>query len=150
LLEPAAVHGLVGLLFPLARVVTPNIPEARMLGAGQVESASDLAAAAAVLRGLGAAAVLVKGGHLPGGEAIDWLDDSGEITTFSHRRLAVEGHGTGCTLSSAIACGLALGQPLILACRSACDYVHGALVHSYRPGRSTLAVLGHDWQRASR
>jgi hydroxymethylpyrimidine/phosphomethylpyrimidine kinase len=62
----------------------------------------------------------------------------------------VEGHGTGCTLASAIAAQLALGRRLPEACAAAADYVHGALAHSYRPGRTKLAVLDHFWQSRPR
>ena len=58
----------------------------------------------------------------------------------------VEGHGTGCTLASAIAANLALGKALDAACEGATDYVHGALRHAVRPGRSQVAVLNHFWQ----
>ncbi|MGQ0800996.1 MAG: bifunctional hydroxymethylpyrimidine kinase/phosphomethylpyrimidine kinase [Pseudomarimonas sp.] len=145
LLEADAVACLIQRLFPLATVITPNLPEALLLGAPGVVTAADLAPAAAQLRRLGAKAVLLKGGHLNGPEAIDWLDSDSHTQQFSHPRLAVEGHGTGCTLASAIACGLALGLPLDQACRAAADYVHGALRHAYRPGQSMLAVLAHDW-----
>jgi len=146
LLEADAIAGLIEQLFPLASVITPNLPEARLLGAPTVETAADMGPAAAALRQLGAKAVLLKGGHLDAPEAIDWLDSESATQHFSHPRLAVEGHGTGCTLSSAIACGLALGLPLNKACEAAADYVHGALQYAYRPGRTMLAVLAHDWR----
>ncbi len=147
LLEGAAIARLIERLFPLASVITPNLPEALLLGAPNVATAADLAPAAAFLRRLGARAVLLKGGHLDGSEAVDWLDADTTTLRLSHPRLSVEGHGTGCTLSSAIACGLALGLPLSKACEAATDYVHGALRQAYRPGQSTLAVLAHDWRQ---
>lgn len=147
LLEPAAVRRLIDRMFPLARVITPNLPEAELVNGIRVGSADVLAGAAAALRALGCPAVLLKGGHLPGDTAVDWLDDGGATWAFRHARLGIEGHGTGCTLSSAIACGLALGHPLQLACGEACDYVHGALRHAYRPGQSDLCVLDHHWRQ---
>lgn len=150
LLEPSAVRRLVERLFPLARLITPNLPEAELLAGIRVGNPDELAGAAAALRALGCRAVLLKGGHLPGETAIDWLDDAAVTHEYRHPRLGLEGHGTGCTLSSAIACGLALGEPLDRACEAACDYVHGALRHAYRPGRSDLCVLDHHWQSARR
>ncbi len=147
LLEPAAIARLVERLFPRASVITPNLPEALLLGAPNVEKAADLPRTAAALRQLGARAVLLKGGHLEGPKAIDWLDFESHTRRFSHPRLPVEGHGTGCTLSSAIACGLAMNMSLDEACKAATDYVHGALQHAYRPGQSSLAVLAHDWRQ---
>jgi hydroxymethylpyrimidine/phosphomethylpyrimidine kinase len=146
LLEESALRCLVERLFPLAKLVTPNLPEAEMLGVGRVSEADQLAAAAAALRRLGAQAVLLKGGHLHSGTVVDWLDADGDPVAFRHPRLPIEGHGTGCTLSSAIACGLARGEPLAVACENATDYVHGALRHAYRPGRSHLGVLDHLWR----
>ncbi|MBP7789543.1 MAG: bifunctional hydroxymethylpyrimidine kinase/phosphomethylpyrimidine kinase, partial [Thermomonas sp.] len=62
---------------------------------------------------------------------------------FGHDRLALEAHGTGCTLASAIAANLCLGMPMQQACAAATDYVHRALRMGYRPGRSALVVLDH-------
>jgi hydroxymethylpyrimidine/phosphomethylpyrimidine kinase len=148
LLEADAIGALRERLFPLCTLVTPNLPEAALL-LGRPESvvAADMAAAAAALLALGAPAVLLKGGHRPGGVVLDRLQLPGADFEFLHPRLAVEGHGTGCTLSAAVACGLARGDPLPDACRAAGDYVHGALRAAYRPGRARLAVLGHDWRR---
>ncbi len=146
LLEPPAVQQLVSNLFPLARVVTPNLPEAQLLGAPPVQAPADLAGIARAIRSLGAVAVLVKGGHLDGDEVVDLLDDGSLQREFRHPRLPVEGHGTGCTLSTAIACGLARGFALEAAVAAACDFVHGALRTAYRAGRAPLSILEHDWQ----
>jgi hydroxymethylpyrimidine/phosphomethylpyrimidine kinase len=146
LLDEDALGALVGRLFARAAVVTPNLPEAALLlGRGEIDR-GEMAAAAQALRALGAQAVLLKGGHLGGGTVLDRLQLDGRSVDFEHRRLALEGHGTGCTLSSAIACGLALGQDLEEACRAACDYVHGALLAATRPGSAPLATLGHFWR----
>ncbi len=146
LLDPGAIACLVETLFPLASVVTPNVPEAVLLGAAAVTSESSLRVAADAIRQLGATAVLLKGGHLDGPLVVDWLDSDNATRSFSHPRLSREGHGTGCTLSSAIACGLALGNTLEEACCNATDYVHGALLHAYLPGGTSLAVLDHLWK----
>ena len=152
LLPAAALERLIARLFPLSSVITPNIPEAELLlGAdARIASADEAQAACAALRALGAAAVLLKGGHLAGARTLDRLDDGSRIHLFEHPRLDVNGHGNGCTLASALACGLAVGRSLADACRDACDYVHGALRHAYRPGRSDVAVLGHDWRLRQR
>jgi hydroxymethylpyrimidine/phosphomethylpyrimidine kinase len=97
------------------------------------------------LLALGAPAVLLKGGHLPGRKLVDRLDDGWQLHEFEHPRLKVEGHGTGCTLASAIAAQLALGRKLPEACAAAGEYVHRALQGAYRPGRTKLAVLDHLW-----
>ena len=147
LLEPEAVKAIVSRLFPLASVVTPNLPEARFLGAEAITDEAGLGHAATFVRSLGAAAVLLKGGHLEGKEAIDLLDFEERRRVFRHPRIAIEGHGTGCTLASAIACGLAAGKDVGSATAAACDYVHGALRFAYRPGSGAISVLDHDWQR---
>ena len=144
LLEADAVDALVGELLPLATVLTPNLPEAQLLlGRDLPIGRDDMAAAAAALLALGTPAVLLKGGHLPDGDPVDRLQTADATLEFVHRRLPLEGHGTGCTLSSALACGLAAGLPLETAARNACDYIHRALQNAYRPGRAQLAVLGH-------
>jgi hydroxymethylpyrimidine/phosphomethylpyrimidine kinase len=149
LLDRDALGALVGQLFPLATLATPNLPEASLLLDGRTIQRESMAAASTALLALGCRAVLLKGGHLPEGDVEDRLErDGAEAVLFRHPRLAVEGHGTGCTLSSAIACGLAQGNTLEHACRAACDYIHGALRHSSVPGSRELAVLGHNWRRA--
>ena len=71
--------------------------------------------------------------------------ESGSLE-FAHARLKLEGHGTGCTLASAIAANACLGMKLPEACAAATDYVHGALLGSYRPGKGGLSVLDHFWR----
>ncbi|MBK6727244.1 MAG: bifunctional hydroxymethylpyrimidine kinase/phosphomethylpyrimidine kinase [Xanthomonadales bacterium] len=145
LLEDSALDALRTRLLPLASVLTPNIPEAELL-LGRKIGADSADAALTALLALGARAVLLKGGHLPGTRMLDRLGEGTRRTCFEHARIAVEGHGTGCTLASAIAAQLALGQPLAEACARAADYVHGALRHSYRPGLGSVAVLDHFWR----
>ena len=77
---------------------------------------------------------------------VDRYSDGQTRAAFAHARLDVEGHGTGCTLASAIAANLGLGMPLRAACEAATDYVHGALRHATRPGRARVVVLDHFWQ----
>ncbi|MDY0748341.1 bifunctional hydroxymethylpyrimidine kinase/phosphomethylpyrimidine kinase [Paucibacter sp. R3-3] len=119
---------LVRELFPLATVITPNLDEAGWLLERKLVDAAALEPAARDLQALGARAVLLKGGHLPGDEVIDQLLDGTTIQRWQAARIASRNtHGTGCTLSSAIACGLALGQPLREAVVSARGYVRAAM-----------------------
>lgn len=146
LLADDALDALRTRLLPIATVVTPNIPEAELLIGQSISDQTAAASALTALLRLGAPAVLLKGGHLPGERMIDRLGFGGETVVFEHAKLAVEGHGTGCTLASAIAANLALGVDRVRACRSASDYVHGALLNAYRPGRGSVAVLDHFWR----
>ncbi|HEV7683200.1 MAG TPA: bifunctional hydroxymethylpyrimidine kinase/phosphomethylpyrimidine kinase, partial [Pyrinomonadaceae bacterium] len=110
LMDEAALDQLVTELIPLARLVTPNIPEAETLTATAIASEADMRNAAAAIRKLGARAVLIKGGHLAPGDAIDVLDDEGNVTVFREQRIeGAELHGSGCILSAAIAAGLGKG-----------------------------------------
>ena len=130
LLRPEAIAALKERLLPLATVITPNLPEAAVLL--DLEEAGDEAGmidAAARLRKLGPRAVLLKGGHLDkDAESIDVLDDGGEPLTLAAPRIATENtHGTGCTLSAAIAALLARGLSLRAAVREAKAYVTAAI-----------------------
>jgi hydroxymethylpyrimidine/phosphomethylpyrimidine kinase len=144
LLDPAALDTLRGRLLPLATVVTPNIPEAELLVGHAIRTGDDAAAAADALVARGAAAALVKGGHLAvPGPVVDRLHLAGARHDFEHARLDIDAHGTGCTLASAIAARLAHDDDIAAACRAAGDYVHRALVGAYRPGRGDVVVLDH-------
>ncbi len=149
LLEPAALEAMCTRLLPLATVITPNIPEAELLLGHAIANDDDAEAALVELLALGARAVLLKGGHLKGKELVDRLDDGRQLFEFVHPRLKVEGHGTGCTLASAMAANLARRMPLAQACDAAADYVHGALASAYRPGKGKLAVLDHFWRTSN-
>lgn len=147
LLADDALDALRERLLPLATVLTPNIPEAELLLGHAIADDGDAEAALVELLALECGAVLLKGGHLPGtGAMVDRYDDGEALLEFEHPRLDLEGHGTGCTLASAIAANLCRGQTLREACAAATDYVHGALVHAYRPGRGRVAVLDHFWR----
>jgi hydroxymethylpyrimidine/phosphomethylpyrimidine kinase len=125
LIEESAIDALMRELFPLARVVTPNIPEAERITGLSITSESDMRAAAARIRAMGAQAVLLKGGHLSGAsDAVDILDDDGVVTAFRDPRVPdVQVHGTGCVLSSAIAAGLGQGKTLVASVRAAKNFV---------------------------
>ncbi len=96
-------------LFPLATVVTPNLDEASILCQQKIRTEQDMEGAARTIRGMGPQYVLIKGGHLPGERVVDLLYDGRDFVRRESRRISGEFHGTGCTLSSAIAAGLAKG-----------------------------------------
>jgi hydroxymethylpyrimidine/phosphomethylpyrimidine kinase len=137
LIDEEAFEILKSRLFPLARVVTPNIPEAEKLAGFAIESESDMRRAAQVIQSLGARAVLVKGGHRSlGDEALDiLLTEAGSFVEFRNEYLDVgEVHGSGCTLSAAIAAGLATGLTLEEAVAAAKRYVTDAIRSAPRIG----------------
>ena len=146
LLDIDALAALRERLFPLARVLTPNLHEAELLVGRPIVSLQDMREAALELRRHASMAILMKGGHRPGNDVVDVLLTDDRFVQFIHPRLDVEGHGTGCTLSAAIASELALGRTVEEACRRAGDYVFGALRGAYRPGSGELSVLDHDWR----
>lgn len=133
LIDEKAIASLVAELFPLARVVTPNIPEAERLTGLAIKTEADMAAAASAIRSAGARAVLIKGGHVLESriagtdiptEAVDVLDNEGRVTIFREELIdAGEIHGSGCTLSAAIASCLAAGMELEESVRRAKQYV---------------------------
>ena len=144
LLADDALEAMRTRLLPLATVLTPNIPEAELLLGRRITDGDGAADALLRLRALGCQAVLLKGGHLDeGASVIDRYDDGRTNAAFTHDRIEIEGHGTGCTLASAIAANLCLGLPLPAACEAAIDYVFAALRNGYRPGRGPVAVLDH-------
>ena len=121
-------------LISRARVVTPNLPEAAaLLDAPQARNEDEMRAQAQKLLALGAGAVLIKGGHGSGPETVDLLVEAGGATRFAAPRVATKNtHGTGCTLASAIAAGLAKGLPLGEAVREAKTYVSAAIAAADR------------------
>jgi len=156
LMEDHALAALIDQLLPLARLVTPNIPEAERLTGIAIKSESDMRRAATMIRELGAPAVLVKGGHLVSqkagrrqrvenyeadqiaehnNDAIDVLDDQGKVTVFRAKRIAgAELHGSGCILSAAIAAGLGNGMTLEESVKAAKSFVLEAMRNSLQPG----------------
>jgi hydroxymethylpyrimidine/phosphomethylpyrimidine kinase len=129
LLTPDAIASIVELLFPLATLVTPNLDEVALLLGERVTDVDGMERAARALVGrLGARAALVKGGHLAGDELVDVLFDGAEMRRFSHARIATTStHGTGCTLSAAIAASLALADTLEGAVEQGLAYVGRAI-----------------------
>ena len=144
LLADDALEAMRTRLLPLATVLTPNIPEAELLLG---EPITDAAAAERALQRLCTmvpASVLLKGGHLDEGSVVvNRYRGVGGEARFAHARAALEGHGTGCTLASAIAANLCLGLSPREASAVAADYVAAALHHGYRPGKGDVVVLGH-------
>lgn len=134
LLAPDSTSALVGRIFPLATLITPNAPEAERLSGVAVADEESQERAARKLVGSGPA-VLVKGGHLEGGEIVDLLLAEEVVYRYVHQRIATSStHGTGCTLSSAIAARLALGDTLPEAVRKAIEFVQGAIAAAYPVG----------------
>ncbi len=129
LIAEETVAVLVQELFPLATVITPNLDEAELLLGHKISGIAGLEPAAQELLALGAPNVLLKGGHLQGEEVVDLLLQPGrEPVRLSSQRISSQNvHGTGCTLSSAIAAQLATGHPLEQAVRLARAYILGAI-----------------------
>jgi hydroxymethylpyrimidine/phosphomethylpyrimidine kinase len=134
LLSQTAITTLKTLLIPRAHLLTPNLPEAaRLLGVPAAKNEAEMEAQAQALLALGPAAVLVKGGHGEGDEAVDILVTREGTTRFAAPRIpSRNAHGTGCTLSSAIAAGLAQGMTLQGAVQGAKAYVHAAIAAADR------------------
>jgi hydroxymethylpyrimidine/phosphomethylpyrimidine kinase len=150
LLAPEAVDVLRRVLIPRARVLTPNLPEAAaLLDAPPAQNETEMREQAEQLLALGAQAVLIKGGHAGGAESVDLLVEPTAFARLAAERIATDNtHGTGCTLSSAIAAGLAKGFALAEAVRQAKAYVTAAIAASDRlavgSGRGPVHHL-HAW-----
>ena len=151
LIDDEALRSLVRELLPLARVVTPNIPEAERITGLSIRNEDGMLEAARILREMGARAVLVKGGHLDG-DAVEILDNENQVTVFRGARLRTEStHGTGCTLAAAIAASLAHGLDLISAVGTAKRFVRDAirhaphLGHGHGPVNHSVAVRFGAW-----
>jgi hydroxymethylpyrimidine/phosphomethylpyrimidine kinase len=149
LLEADAVAALKSRLLPLATIVTPNLFEAEgLLGWSEISTRAEMADAARALGDLGPRAVLVKGGHLPGDRAIDVLFDGHEITDIDGVRFDSEDtHGTGCTLSAAIAARLAHGDDLLTAVHAGKEFVSGAIERALRIGKG-YGPVNPGWRLA--
>lgn len=143
--EDAAVKAMKESLVPLAEVITPNIIEASILSGNAIASKDDMVAAGIAICGKGSRATLVKGGHIEGCAEDVLVCATGEITWFRAERIETENtHGTGCTLSSAIASYLALGFNLETAIERAKHYLSGALIHDLDLG-SGYGPVNHMW-----
>lgn len=144
LMRSDARETILSKLFPLATLVTPNIPEAELITGIKIEDEDSLERVIYKIADLGCKNVLVKGGHLED-EPIDTLLYDDEIYKFSSKRVHTKNtHGTGCTLSSAIALFLAKGNTLDMAVAKAKDYLTYALERSYIVGKGHGPV-NHFW-----
>ena len=138
LIEESAIEVIKARLIPLARVITPNIPEAEILAGRKIDSEADFPEIAKILsntsvdnNGQAAVSVLLKAGHLTGDDLIDYFynAEDGTITTLPSKRVYTRNtHGTGCTLSSAFAAALAKGETLTDAAISAKKYIEQAII----------------------
>ncbi len=146
LLEDSALEALIRRIVPLADVLTPNKPEAEALSGIAVASRSDLEKAGARLLDMGAKAVLIKGGHFDAGDlstpentVTDWLFLPGRpVWALAHRRVdTVNNHGTGCTLSAAMATFIGQGKSVYEAVRDAQRFLEEALAAAFAPGLGT-------------
>jgi hydroxymethylpyrimidine/phosphomethylpyrimidine kinase len=132
-------------LLPLATVVTPNLLEAGLLTGMTITNEADMLAAAAMINAMGPQWVLVKGGHLPG-NPVDLLVNGDRVIRLPGERIdSVHTHGTGCTLASAIASRLALGDDVPSAVRAAKAYVTGAIAAGFPLGAG-IGPVDHGWQ----
>lgn len=130
LLQDEAIDALKKHLIPMADIITPNLPEASVLLGREITALDMLSAASKELCDLGCTNVLIKGGHLMGQESDDclYLGDTGEMIFLPAKRIETHNnHGTGCTLSSAIAAGIAKGEDVVKAVRGAKEYITGAI-----------------------
>lgn len=155
LLANDAINVMRRRLLPLATIATPNLPEAEVLAGMSIRDLPAMHRAARSMLTLGVAAVLLKGGHLQGESVVDLLATEDGVREFSNPRIETRHtHGTGCTLASAIAVGVARGLPLPEAVRQARSYVqaaiasapgfgagHGPLNHTVTVDREHLAAL---------
>ncbi|PYJ15647.1 MAG: bifunctional hydroxymethylpyrimidine kinase/phosphomethylpyrimidine kinase [Verrucomicrobia bacterium] len=133
LLKPAAIDVYEDQLFPLATLITPNLDEAALLIGIKIKDREQMEKATKALASKYRAAILLKGGHLRGDNAIDLLFHKNKLTEFSARFVrGIATHGTGCTYSAAIAAGLASGLPLEKAIRRAKKFVTKSIVRHFR------------------
>ena len=145
LLSEDAVAVLLHELLPLSEIITPNIPEAEVLAACSITNKEDMIKAAEILAQDYQGAILIKGGH-----AMDFADD---LLYVDHQVIWIEGkrinnpntHGTGCTLSSAIASNLAKGESIITSVKNAKAYINGALLAQLDLGKGS-GPLDHGWK----
>ena len=145
LVDDTAVAAYRDTLFPLATVVTPNLPEVERLLGIQARDEHEMRRAAKAVVGFGCGAALIKGGHATGA-ARDILYDGTDYHVFAQERIATDNdHGTGCTLASAIAAYLAHGLTIPDAVKEAKEYLTGALRHSYAIGAGHSPV-NHFWR----
>ncbi|NLZ49767.1 MAG: bifunctional hydroxymethylpyrimidine kinase/phosphomethylpyrimidine kinase [Clostridiales bacterium] len=135
LMDPTSINTLIMEVLPYADVLTPNIPEAERIAKIKICDVEDMRSAAKIIHIMGCKNVLIKGGHAAG-SALDILYNGKEFYSFEGQRINTKNtHGTGCTLSSAIASNLALGMTMYEAVEKAKRYITGAIEHSLNIGK---------------
>ena len=145
LLQQDAIDELTSSLLPLASIVTPNIPEAEALSGTSIKDKADTEKAAEIIYSRCKTAVLIKGGHSVH-DADDLLFDGTEFKWFRSPKIDNSNtHGTGCTLSSAIACGLADGRSISDSVTAAKKYINGALRANFDIGKGSGPLL-HNYR----
>ncbi|MFA5353662.1 MAG: bifunctional hydroxymethylpyrimidine kinase/phosphomethylpyrimidine kinase [Thermodesulfovibrionales bacterium] len=139
LLEDSALNLLVRELFPLARVITPNIYEASAISGVTIEDEKGMEAAAMRLKELGPEAVIITGGHFPGtargAETLELIWDGNSFHRIRGKKMPGEYHGTGCAYSAALTAGLAKGVSFFESAKRAKEFVDSAIHHAYRIGK---------------
>lgn len=146
LIDEEAQESIITGLLARSALITPNLPEAEALTGLRITDQQSLEAAGHIIHDLGGNAVLIKGGHREGDEVIDYLFDGAEWTEFRAPRIVTTGgHGTGCTLASAIATRLGQGLELKAAIESAREYLIGALQHAWPGLGKGTGPLNHGW-----
>jgi hydroxymethylpyrimidine/phosphomethylpyrimidine kinase len=144
LLRDDAKTSLINELFPLADIITPNIPEAQILSGMEIKTRNDMLVAAKKISDAYNVRVLLKGGHLTD-DALDILYDNGNYSEFTSKRINnTNTHGTGCTLSSAIAANIAKGMNYDIAVQRAKEYITGALLDGMNLGHGR-GPLNHGY-----
>lgn len=145
LMDDNALGVYIDELFALARVVTPNLPEASVLSGIEIKNIDDMRAAAIKISNYGCKSVLIKGGHWREDAAVDLLYENGEFSQFCAPKVDTNNtHGTGCTLSSAIACNIASGLSVKDSVKNAKDYVTNALKNTIAIGHGN-GPINHCW-----
>ncbi|HBR56186.1 MAG TPA: bifunctional hydroxymethylpyrimidine kinase/phosphomethylpyrimidine kinase [Blastocatellia bacterium] len=159
LIDASALKALIKEMFPIAALITPNIPEAERITRMKIENEKDLRQAAEIMRSMGAKNVLIKGGHLPsfaagavrGGrkKASDFLFLEDELQIFETDFIETSAtHGTGCTLSSAIAANLAQGQTIAEAVEISKQFVYDGILNAPMIGKGNSPIgIDFTWQR---
>lgn len=144
LMKDDAVNTLITELMPLASLITPNIPEAEVLCGFEIKTKDDMLKAAQKISSIASCAILIKGGHLTE-SSDDLLYENGNIHWFCGKHIENPNtHGTGCTLSSAIACNLAKGYDLETSVKNAKEYITGALNAFLNLGKGS-GPLDHNY-----
>lgn len=146
LMDESALEVYINELFPLASLVTPNLPEASVLSGMEITNIDDMRLAAIKISSYGCKNVLIKGGHGNGnGNAVDLLYEDGEFTQFVAPKIDTKNtHGTGCTLSSAIACNIASGLNIHQSVENGKEYVTNALKSGIVIGHGN-GPIDHCW-----